>query len=385
MTVFTVPDDYSLGEAIWLSSHGDTIAIKSGDYGRIIVKGCNINFPKDYSATATQIVGAGGNCRIANWKKKNNIKSIFIFRKILNVKLRLEKDERYFHPTGTEIIVAGHDIDSITFGGSEAPTAEEKLPKSIVDVIVPWLEEIDFEILEIDFDPSNPILFQKRIAEEQKINNLLRGHGSKHRFGDVEYIALWSLNHFIRQYSKIAGLRDQKGFSLSEFRDGIFIGFGRPNDSNIKLHSQQYIDQYKSALLDDKQKQELFDFCLSSPDHSIAEYIQDNLKHLNYSTAVVGMAQFLESRTGAGRAKWDAIKNCSLSIDAKQYLAEIIIARDVILHQKECAVKQNADAFKQAQKDFGIFALSEYRIYESKRPWDWYYEGLIPFLKELES
>ena len=385
MTVFKVPDKLSLGEAIWLSVPSDTIEISSGDYGRITVKGCNVDFPKNYQATAQQILGVDGNCTVTNWKQKDNIKSIFIFRKILPFNLGLQQNERFFHPTGTEIIVLGHNKETVTIDGTKGLLASQQLPKSIVDVKVPWLEEIDFDILESNLDCKRIDLMQRRSAEEQKVQKLLNGRGSKHPFGEVEYIALWSLNHFIRQYSKIAKLQSQKGYSIATFRDGLFTGYGNPSDSDIKLHHQLYIDQYTNALFDAKQRNELFNSCLSSPDYSIAEYIQDNLNHLNYSMATIGMAQFLESLTGAGRAKWDAIKNCSQDIKAKQYLAEIILARDVILHQKECAIKQNTKGFKQAQKYFGISAITEYRIYESKRPWDWYYEGLAPFLKEREG
>lgn len=385
MKVFTVPDEYSLGEAIWLSSPSDTIEIKSGDYGRIIVKGCDVNFPRNHNATAQQIIGAGGDCVITNWKQQDNIKSLFIFRKLLPFNLRLDQNERYFHPTGTEVVLRGHYKDSITLGGDRALTATEQLPKAVVDVIVPSLEEVDFAILEGDFDPSNPKFIKKRLAEEQRISNLLSGHGSKLPFGEIEYIALWSLNHFIRQYSKLVNLRGIKGLSFSEFRDGVSIGYGRTSDSQVKLRGQQYMDQFTNAPLGEDLKHELFSLCLSAPDYSISEYIEFGLYHLNYSMATVGMAQLLESKTGAGPVKWQAIQNSNLDHQQKRYLAEILIARNVILHQKQCAIKQNADGFKTAQRNYGVSVFSEYRIYELKRPWFWYYEGLVPFIDDLAS
>ena len=367
MTVFKVPDKYSLGEAIWGSMPGDTIEIKSGDYGRIIIKGCNVDFSKDHRATAQQIIGVDGNCKVTNWKQQDNIKSIFVFRKILPFKLGLQQNEKFFHPTGTEIILMGHDKETVTFSGNKALTASEQLPRSTVDVIVPWLGEIDFDILESDFDLMNVDLIQRRFTEEQKLRNLLNGHGSRFSFGEVEYIALWSLNHFIRQYSKIAHLRGQKGFSFAAFRDGLFTGYSRPPlSSDIKLLHQQYVDQYTSALLDNKQKQELSDSCLSSPDYSIAEYIQDNLNHLNYSMAAVGMAQFLESITGAGKVKWKAIKNCSLSTNAKKYLAEIICARDVILHQKNVQSNKILIVSKKLRRILGLLLFLN-TIYMSQK------------------
>ena len=385
MAVFNVPDEYSLGEAIWLSRPGDTIEVKSGDYGRIIVKGCNVSFPKDQSATAQQIIGAGGNCVILNWKKQKNIKSFFIFRKLLPFNLRLKKDEPYFHPAGTEIILKGHTKQSVTLGVGGSLSAAEQLPKAIVDVIVPSLIEIDFDVLESDFDPNKPDLIQKRIAEEQKIHKLLSGRESNLPFGHIEYLALWALNHFIRQYSKLANVKGEEGLSFAEFRDGVLIGYGKPSDSQIKWTNQQYINQFTSSPLSEKIKQKLFHLCLSSPDYSISDYIEFGLNHINYSIATVGMAQLLEAETASRGGKWKAIQNSNLNLTQKRYLTEILIARNVILHQNKCAIKENAGGFKKGQQDFGISAFSEYRMYESKRPWHWYYDGLIPFIKELES
>jgi hypothetical protein len=101
MAEFTVTDEISLGDAVWRSGRGDTIRFLEGTYGRVIVKGCSVIFPADRRVKIGQLVGYGGT--VVNATMDDTIKSIFIYRKLLPINLRIKPDQSIFHPTGAAV------------------------------------------------------------------------------------------------------------------------------------------------------------------------------------------------------------------------------------------------------------------------------------------
>jgi hypothetical protein len=378
---YTVSNELELGEAVWLSGPGDTIRFLSGHYGRVIVKGCAVFFPEDRGVTVGHVIGYGGMTR--NATLQGNVKSIFFFQKRLPFNLRVKPDEPYYHPTGAAVTLRGHDKE---MGGpiGVSKVAQEQLPRAIVDIEVPRLEEINFDLLKER--PSGPGGdWASHTEEQKKLHRLLSGDAGGLPFGDVEYTALWALNHFLRQYATVARSQKITGLSFAEFRDGLTLAYGRPSDSELETRTQAYIDEYHSLPFTDEDMRELQRLCLSSKDYSVSEYITFALEHLNYSMATVGMAQLLEANGLTQGSRWETIQASGLPQDQQRYLAEIFICRNVILHQHQCAIKANADGFSDVQRLFDVQELSEYRIYALKRPWSWYRDGVLPYLARIES
>ncbi len=347
------------------------------------------------TSTLTQIVATEESkeiSKIINMSfSKDNIKSLFIFEKKLPFFLLLEKDEPIFHATGARLRILGPDKEIFNIGGTD--TAEESLPKSFIQIIVPRAESFDFELIQSVTNTSvtNKDDYQnfarqkqKQKAEERRMYSLLNKNTVSLPFNEVEYIAFWALNHFIRQYCKLFDI-PTRDLSLAEFEDGLSVGHGSLSSNLVYWHHQLSLNNFDNGSIDDDQKSKLSRAYLSSPDYSIGRYIQDNLNYLNYSAAVISMAQVIEHIAGSGNKRRKAILSSEIDKKAKQYLAEIILTRNNILHQKECAIKKNSH-FKKARRDYPeITEMCEHQIYETYRPWLWYRDGLIPFRKYMET
>ncbi len=399
---YQIPEEYSLGEAIWMSKSDDTLKINSGNHGYLILKsGVNVKFSN--KSTVALIVPTGESKKVSITTglsiSTDNIKSLFIFRKKLPFLLRLKKGESFFHATGAEFQILGQDKEAFSIGGTD--TVAESLPKSLVQIIVPRMESFDFKLIQsvtsisatdisITNITNNDDLLnfirqeQKRNAEMNKILSPLNKKTASLPFNEVEYTAFWALNHFIRQYCKLLRI-PSRDLSLAKFKDGLFIGYKDPTSNLTYSNYHQYIESFTNLPIDDKKKSDLLDACRSSPDYSVSEYIKDNLNHLNYSAAIIAMDQVIEHIAGLGEKKRKAILSSEIDEQAKQYLTEIILTRNTILHQGECALKSTTDGFEDAKETYGIEEMSEYRIYETYRPWLWYQDGLAPFQKYMDA
>lgn len=378
MAEFIVPDNCSMGEAIWLSNPGDTIRVVSGHYGKIYYKGGKMIFPEDGSVTVGQACAVrGDNTLVHSNVNTKNIKAVYCYRKILPIKLRLKEGTSVYHPTGTEIKYIGDIIYKQSQG---IKTAEDALPKSLVEIMVPSIEEIDFELLKTKIDRENMPLMPKQILEQEKLDRLIGQCTEYPYFGEIEYTALWALNHFLRQYSRMADI-DFHGLTKSQFKDGVLWGYGRP-DQEIEFNLGQHIEKYSNKTLSGDELNELTMSCLSSPDYTMHDYILYFLNHLNYSCATVGMVQLLETVMGQGKEKWTKLEEYRIGKKAKKYVAEVFMARNNIVHGSKLVID---DANPETRVRYGIEPMTEYAIYESKRPWYWYEEGVKPCMKYAES
>ena len=137
------------------------------------------------------------------------------------------------------------------------------------------------------------------------MQDLLRGDPTELPFGDVEYHAVWALNHFLRQYAAVAKSRKITGLSLAEFRDGRTLAYGPWSNTELSAQDQVFIDEYHGAPFTSDDEHELQNLCLSSKDYSVSEYITLALERINYSMAVVGMAQLLEATDLTRSTRWD--------------------------------------------------------------------------------
>lgn len=374
MAEFTVSNEIELGEAVWRSGPGDTIRFLTGQYGRVVVKGCNVFFPDDRSVTIGQLVG-GGAVRSATFRQNKG--SLFIYRKLLPFNLRIEPNEPYFHPSGASVILVGHDKETGGPIGVDR-TAQEQLPRAIVDVEVPRTEVIDFGALSTPEEGQGP---QAYVQEQEKVRALLKGDPEGLPFGDVEYIALWALNHFLRQYAAVARSKKVKGLSFAEFRDGRTLAYGPWAAQELRSETQVFIDEFRAVPLTEAEREDLHGRCLSEKDYSVSEYITFALEHLNYSMATVGMAQALEASGLARGREWESLRGAPLSIGQKRYIAEIVLCRNQIVHTSRCSVERDTRRhFDEAERLFGVEPISEYRIYATKLPWTWYWGGVLPFI-----
>ncbi len=378
MAEYTVSNEIELGEVVWHSGPGDTVRFLTGHYGRVVVKGSTVLFPQDRSVTIGQLIGSG-TIAYATFREKKG--SVFIYRKLLPFNLRVQPNEPYFHPSGVSVTLVGHDRQ---MGGPIGVdrTAQEQLPRAIVDIEVPRTEVFDFELLKPPkAEPGTD--WSAHFREEEKVRILLKGQPEGLPFGDVEYSALWALNHFLRQYASVAKSKKIKGLSFAEFRDGRTLAFGPWSAGELSAETQVFIDEYHGVPLTEAEQQDLHVRCLSARDYSVSEYITFALEHLNYSMAAVGMAQLLEANGMNQDREWESLQRTPLTVDQRRHLAEIILCRNQIMHTSRCSVDRDTRRyFDAAERLFGVATISEYRIYATKLPWIWYRDGVLPYLSQ---
>jgi ribosomal protein S18 len=399
MIVFEVNNEIELGNAIWSSTIGDTIILKSGEYGNIPVKD-GVNYEFRGNATAADILGLGvggggqwsasrvtfGNVSIKNPKIHNeNIKLYYIFQKKMPFNSRLEHPISFVHANGVIINILGNNKEGFVLGGGDA-NAENQLPKMVVNVIVPVLEEFDVNKVNHNYLTS---LFRGDFTEEEKAKEIEAHHNEAAKqkeiektdlylslglqLNSIEYKALWSLNSFIREYSKIAEEEKIKGLNVSEFKDDLGKAIIKDLNEAASLTTQSFIGKFTGAKLDDEQTKNLSTSFLSSQEYSISDFIDYHLNNLNYSFATIGMYQQFESLWEAyspdKRDKWGFIENFTSDPKTKAYLAEMINARNNIAHSRKLITfHENKNKL---QTNWGAETLNEYEIYAKIRPWNW--------------
>lgn len=398
VSIFKVNNEIELGNAIWASLPGDKIILKSGEYGNIPLKQ-DVSYAFEDEATAADILGLGigvgggewsagsvefGNIRIENPKiKKTNIKLYYIFQKKLPFNSRLENATNFLHANGVTIEVAGNDKESF-FTGGHAANAESQLPKAIVNIFVPVLEEFDIKKIEDsslflaadDTNEERAKLFEAHQVENNKKNKIEKNHYNSSiglQLNEFEYKALWSLNSFIREYSRISGEKKINGLNVSEFKDGLLSAIVKTLNENVQFTPSSFVQSFTSKKFEEEQVTKLSASFLSAKEYSISEFTDYQLNNLNYSFSTIGMYQEFESMwelySPDKTDKWGFIENFILDSDTKSYLSEMINARNNIVHSKKL-MTSHSDRNK-LKTDWGASVLNEYEIFAKKRPWHW--------------
>ena len=399
MNSFEVNNEIELGNAIWTSEIGDTIILKSGEYGNIPIKdGVSYEF-KD-NATAADILGLGigvgggewsassveiGSISITNPRiQKANIKLYYIFQKKLPFNSRFEPNTSFVHANGVVINIVGNDADGFSLGGIGA--GEARLPKCVANIIVPSFEEFDIEKSDAGYISS---IFSSDILDEKKQRELETHQREKEKrdsaentainesislnLNDFEYKALWAVNSFIREYARITGGKKIKGYSVPEFLDGILATIVRSLVESSDFISRQFIDQFSNSNLTEEQVGNLSTAFLSSQEYSISEFSAYHLEHLSYPIATIGLYQEFEAMweeySPTKDDKWGFIEAHTSNIDIKQLLAELINARNNVVH---CKALITSHAVRNKLKtEWGARALNEYEIFAYKAPLHW--------------
>ena len=397
-----VNDEIELGNAIWSSQPGDNIILESGVYGNIPVKeGVNYEFKDDSSVS--EIIGLGfgigdgqwsagsvqiGNANILNPKiDKSNIKLYYIFQKKLPFNSRFEQPISFVHANGVIINVMGNDKEGFTFGGNNI-NAESQLPKAIVNIIVPVLEGYDIKLADESnfispFPDENFIKneYEKKI-EAQIAERAKRDAIEKREYNfsigiqlnELEYKALWALNNFILEYSRITNNTKIKGFSVSEFNDDLFFAITDKLDDSILFQSRSYIESYTNEVLNQEELMKFSASFLTSQSYTISDYTDYHLNHLNYSLAVLGMYQEFETLweiySPEKKNKWGFIERFASNVFVKSNLAEMINARNNIVHQRKLMTKEILPLNK-LKTEWGAVKLNEFEIFSKKKPWQW--------------
>ena len=401
MTTFEVNNEVELGNAIWSSQTGDTIILKSGAYGNIPIKD-GLNYEFNGNASAADILGLGiGFGGEGQWSagsiqaggvsikkpriQKENIKSYYIFQKKLPFNSRFEHPISFVHANGVILNIEGNDKEGFVLGG-ENINAESQLPRAIVNIIVPVLEEFDIKksdelyvssILRGNYTDDEKTqeleIHQNEKIKKNEIEKIELNLTLGLQLNECEYKSLWSLNSFIREYSKITKGKKIKGFSISEFKDGLLITIVNTLNEKVSFNSSSFIESFQNKKFDNEIIKKLFSSFLAPKEYSISDFTEYHLNHLNYPFATIGMYQefeFLwESYSPDKQDKWGFIENFASNSDTKAYLAEMVNARNNIVHIKKL-MTLNTDRNK-LKINWGAEQLNEYEIFAKKRPWYW--------------
>lgn len=419
MKEYTVPNPYSYEEAMWLSQPGDTIRIASGDYGIIPIKGgVTIKFDNDASFTSPFAgVGGKGDITIINGKQQNNVKIWFYFIKLLPFELRLKAPTgenpplSFCTPEGCILEFCGNKSISSEEGITMGPPPhlgdnyQARRPKALIRIGVPSDLDINFSILnQSKKDNAKAEAVFARIAEENKIHFAIDGRscGSEKQqpyflpCGDMIYLALWTLNRFLRRYGEMAGADKltREGLGFSQFKDGLGVVVVNAQDTQQTYSYQSsYVESFQSTPITEEDMRKIQERMVSAPDYTLQEHIEFFLDRLHYHLATISIQQALEitldnflngkngykldsdgflkdnkgKRVVSMWKKLDAtpIKSVvSFTDDQIKYLCELIEARNNIAHSGHCEVDAND---KSKSRCANIQHLSEYRIYREKR------------------
>jgi len=429
MKEYIVPNHYSYEEAMWLSKPGDTITVTSGDYGIIPIKGgVNVNF-ENYATFTSIFMGLGGkgDITINKAKEQNNIKTWFYFKKILPFELRFDaptekkSPPEFCTPEGCILEILGNTNEGLSLALTKGmkDSYQSQRPKAIIQIAIPSYLQIDFSVFDKTKNYSENLT--KQIEERSKIDFELYGKAIDKKntqpdflpCGDIMYLALWTLNRFLKTYGKVAEADKltREGLSFSQFRDGINIVIVNAQDTNQYFsYSSSFIESYNSTPITAEEKNEIQERMVSSPDYTLKEHIEFFLDRLHYHLATISIQQalelsldnFLNGKNGYKINKNGILVNkkdkkvsiwekcfdsapvksiMSYSSEQIKYLCELIEARNNIAHSGHCKV----DANKATKKRCNIIQpLTEYYIYRNKKPWFWYYEGVLPLLQRLK-
>lgn len=395
---FPVNNDIELGNAIWSAQSGDKITLSSGKFGNLPIKsGINYEFLDD--STASEILGLGilgnwsagsvevGETKIINPRiDKENIKLYYIFRKQLHFNSRFENPVSFVHANGVIINVLGNDKEGFTFGGNTVG-ANCQLPRAVVDIVVPVLDEFDIDKVDQQYISK---IFSENLTNEEKSlefelhrnelekKNIIEKHTLNNSIGlqlsEMEYKGLWALNSFIREYCLKTNEKKINGFSIPEFKDGLGYLITKNLSENKPFLLRNYIHQFTNAKLDKATEIEISNSMLTTKEYSISSFIDYQLNHLNYSFATISMYQEFESEwinfSPNKQDKWGFIENYISDCDTKGKLAEMINARNNIVHNKKLMTSDNPTRNK-LKIDWGANELNEFEIYANKKPFEW--------------
>lgn len=417
-----VHNEFELGNAIWKTQEGDTIVLNNGNYGFLPLKdGVNYDFQ---GATVADVLGLqkmfDGVWEMGKVKTeilnpeivKSNIKLYYIFETKLPFNSRFTKPYSFAHANGSYIKILGNSKIEFSIE-SNREKADDQLPKGVVVIIVPVLDDYDIKkadpryIQSISENGLNVAeitekLIEAALEKEKKENiektEINRCIGLK--LNDLEYKALWTLNSFIKDYARIVDEDKIRGYNTTEFKDGLRFKVVKNLNDKSEFINVTVINYVNLEPEQDKINTLRFNF-LSSQEFSISEYTSYHLNHLNYSFATIGMYQefeFLWENTRPSvynlsnsneKNKWKFIEYFTNDLNTKKYLAEMINARNWIIHSKKIKTenkdKVNSNWSNILKKDdWKAEVLNEYQIYALKRPFYWY-KALKDFKIEFDK
>lgn len=421
MGTYNINNEFELGNAIWAAKEGDTIVLNKGKYGIIPLKyGVNYEF---IDSSCSHLIGLEGifdlhgssagliklnGIKIQNPTiDKSNIKMYHVFRKELPFNSRFENPINFSHPNGAMITMLGNNKENLELGGFGLK-AEDQLPKAMVEICIPSLEAYDYKFKNVykafNHLSPNPIILEPKSEQEseeanlkiEEIENTSLNSSIGLNLNNFEYKALWALNTFIKEYSRLFEESKIKGFSVNEFKDGLLFGILEKADDIINLTSTAFIDKYNRSNLSFEEIIKLSTNFLSFEEYSISDYTVYNLNHLNYSLATVGMYQEFEalwentcpsvykSSNQNQKGKWEFIEYITNDMNIKKYLAEMINARNWITHSKKMITEDNSKDKNKLKTDWDAEVLNEYQIYALKRPFYWH-KALNDFKIEFDK
>jgi hypothetical protein len=385
MTDFIVTDWLSLGEAISESVSGDRILVESGNYAVMPIKNSvTCICPEDFSVKVgmtpfgmTEKFNCGvieqNGLRIENISHDPDIiKGIYIYRKKLPFGVHVKSPTSFIHPNGAIIDVLGNDREGLSSLTSDVESGDDLLPKGVVDICIPFVEEINFQTNWVGASPTLEEILNQQ-TERNKVMEFERRFAAPGlQISDMEYKALWAFNSFIAIYGAHTNKETKLiGYSATEFMDELQTA--KSNDIvNVQLAPAYCIEGHNSqmAINIEKISNDFLSTQIFSPD----KYIIEMIHRLNYPQAVIAIFQAIENRFGAKNKKYKAIDSAAnLSMHEKQYLTEILLCRNTLLHTKKFALNSNISNFEESKKKYpGLLPISEFGLYATKRPWYWF-------------
>ena len=437
MTVYIVPEKFSFGEATWLSKAGDTIDVTSGYHPVGVVKGGVTLRGGTWGMVVPWAAGSEDITFVDPIFDETKIRSVFAFQKLLPIELRLmpigseDGSPPFVTPEGCFLKFLGNLTTAGTPGvklgppGFPGDSFALQRPRALVQIEILSGLEIDFDLLlrqpPGSVGPTHPDRLSLDSAQrkeqrkiEAAISSLDEGAHEPHPpfmpFGDIMYLALWTLNRFLRAYAQVTGAPQPalRGLTFNEFKDGLRSYVINPRAPKQQIFSDQtFVDSYETSPLSQEKMTEVQEIMLSAPDYTLKHYVEYSLNRLEYHAAIVSMVQALEAGldqflkdkkpytlTERGLfcdkkkvSIWekcfdaDPVKATSrLTNRQTQNLCELIEARNCIAHSGQCRVEAK---FKTRERCATIEPLSEYRIYRHKKPWYWYYDGVTPLLNAI--
>ncbi|MFW6273059.1 MAG: hypothetical protein ACOC2U_04710, partial [bacterium] len=316
---------------------------------------------------------------------KSNIKLFYVFLKKLPFNSRFNVPISFVHANGVILTIQGNDKEVAEISPNNIG-AEDQLPKALVIIKVPVLEKFDITMSDISYiskiissdipeEKRNEYykLYEKELSRKKKIEKTEYNNSIGLELNEMEYKALWALNSFIREYARKFGEKKIKGFSVSEFKDGL--GFDKVYKlENVNFQTSSFIKHYNDRKLNQKHIASFYNSFLSFQELSISDFTEYQLYHLNYGFATIGMYQQFESLweefSPNKDNKWIFIENYSSNPEIMKSLAEMINARNNIIHKKNIETKHSER--NRLRTDWNAERLNEFEIFALKKPWIWY-------------
>jgi len=399
MENYYVNDESELGNAIWSANNGDTITLKGGRYGNIVLKK-GVSYKFEDGASASKIIGLDhigrrawsasevkiGNAILVNPKIDiENIGTYYIFSKFLPFNSRFESPIEFAHANGVLIRVIGNDKEGFSIGSNAS--AESQLPKAVVQIIVPILDKFNPKLADDDGEMVKAVLEEKPLKERKLIEEKYEKEKLKKKsienyainesvglhLTDPEYRALWALNSFIREHERVTNGDKIKGFSILEFRDELNYTVTNSLDVASPYQLVLTLGKFSNIPFTPDQTYGLAESLLSVQEFSISDFNEYHLNLLNYSIATVGMYQefevLWEQYSPDKQDKWGFITSVTTEPQILKGLSEMINARNNIIHSGKLNTKHK-DRNK-LKSEWGAEELNEFEIFWKKKPWYW--------------